>query len=257
MRAPPCFLHKMASEAVTTQPKSRKREVEEFVRDLDPSSVAEWVESDVVENFLKPIGMEFLAKAFIENRISGPVLMSLTEDHMKEMGCAVLGDRILLIEYLSLLKKHKRDADRSRALWNATTPVLNCAYHHNCCGFCTHLCCPCCVPTIEWRVTGQGIRWRKNRAPLNCCGEVETQFIDYRFLKDLEMRQEPKLLCCCVGKELLIYADDKDAVSTRQSQTTSTGQHIDAEPVSIRHPDIVKGESIIRNAWADARLVAD
>ena len=35
------------------------------------------------------------------------------------------------------------------------------------------LCCPCCVATTEWRVTGQGIRWRKNRAPVNCCGDGE------------------------------------------------------------------------------------
>ena len=41
---------------------------------------------------------------------------------------------------------------------------------------------------------------------------VETQFIDYRFLKDLELRKEPKCCCFCVGQELLIYADDKDAV---------------------------------------------
>ena len=41
---------------------------------------------------------------------------------------------------------------------------------------------------------------------------METQFIDYRFLKDLEIRKEPKCLCCCVGSELLIYADDKDSV---------------------------------------------
>lgn len=45
----------------------------------------------MIERFLKPIGMEFMAKAFMENKISGPVLMALTEDHIKEMGCAVLG----------------------------------------------------------------------------------------------------------------------------------------------------------------------
>ena len=52
---------------------------------------SEWSETDVVERFLKPIGMEFMAKAFIENKINGAVLMCLNEDHMKEMGCAVLG----------------------------------------------------------------------------------------------------------------------------------------------------------------------
>ena len=52
----------------------------------------EWSENDVVERYLKPIGMEFMAKAFVENKITGPVLMALTEDHMKELGCAVLGE---------------------------------------------------------------------------------------------------------------------------------------------------------------------
>ena len=210
----------------------------------------------MIERFLKPIGMEFMAKAFLENKICGPVLMCLTEEHMKEMGCAVLGDRILFLDYLALLKKHKRDADRSRALWNATTPVLSLAYHRNCSDFCFHVCCPCCVPTVEWRVTGQGIRWRKNRPAINCCGEVETQFVDYRFVKDLEIIKQPKCCCFCIGKELRIYADDKDAVAVRQSQSTS-GVDIDAEPVTIMHPDVDKAESLIRNAWNEVKLVAD
>ena len=58
----------------------------------------EWAEADVVERFLKPVGMEFMAKAFMENKISGPVLIALTEDHMKEMGCAVLGKSIIIFE---------------------------------------------------------------------------------------------------------------------------------------------------------------
>ena len=45
------------------------------------------------------------------------------------------GDRVLFLEYLTLLKKHKRDADRSRALWSGKTPVRHCAYHENCCDF--------------------------------------------------------------------------------------------------------------------------
>ena len=37
-----------------------------------------------------------MAKSFIENKISGAVLMSLTENHIKEMNCAVLGQLSLL-----------------------------------------------------------------------------------------------------------------------------------------------------------------
>lgn len=249
----------MSSEdaaVITTQPKSKRKEIDSFVRDLDPTQVCDWTETDVVDRFLKPIGMEFMAKAFIENKITGTVLMALTESHMKEMGCCVLGDRILFLDYLVLLKKHKRDADRSRALWHATTPVRNCAYHRNCFDFCCFLLCPCCIPTVEWRITGQGIRWRQNRAAINCCGNVETQFIDYRFMKDLELRQDPKFCCFCRGNELYIYADDKDSVSTRQTQSAVAAEG-DLQPVIIRHPDCVKAESILRNAWADAKLVAD
>ena len=43
------------------------------------------------------------------------------------------------MDYLQLLKKHKRDADRSRALWSGTTPVLKCAYSRNCGEFMFHV----------------------------------------------------------------------------------------------------------------------
>jgi len=230
----------MADEAITTQPRSKRKEVEQFVRDLDPLQVQEWSENDVVEKYLKPINMEHLAKLFTENRINGAVLLALEEVHLKEIGITVVGDRLVFMDYLKLLKKHKRDADRSKSLWSGTTPVLSLAYHRNCGEFCFHLCCPCCIQSTEWRVTGQGIRWRKNRAPINCCGDIETQFIDYRFLKDLELRKEPKCCCCFVGQELLIFADDKDAVSGTRSLSSpkSSGIEADAEPVSIMHPQV-------------------
>ena len=60
---------------------------------------------------------------------------------MKELGCVVLGDRLVFLEYLKLLKKHKRDADRSRSLWSATTPVPKLPYHKNCGQFCFHVSC--------------------------------------------------------------------------------------------------------------------
>lgn len=45
-------------------------------------------------------------------------------------------------------------------------------------------------------------------------------------------------------------------LSIRQSKSTA-GANIDSEPVSILHPEAAKAESLIRNAWADAKLVAD
>lgn len=39
--------------------------------------LAEWSEQEVVDKYLKPIGMEHLAKAFVENKITGSVLLNL------------------------------------------------------------------------------------------------------------------------------------------------------------------------------------
>ena len=130
-----------------------------------------------MDNYLKPIGMEFMAKAFMENHITGAVLLALREEHIKELGCAVLGDRILFMEYLALLKKHKRDLDRSKALWTAQTPVNSCAYHENCGKYLCYVVCRCCFPRYEWRVTGQGIRWRKTRGSIDCCGNGEYLYV--------------------------------------------------------------------------------
>lgn len=91
----------------------------------------------------------------------------------------------------------------------------------------------------------------------NCCDFLEeTQFIDYRFVKDLELRQQPRFCCCCVGKELLIFADDKDSVSTRQTKEAVT-QSAELAPVAILHPEAQKAEAIVRNAWADSQLISD
>ena len=42
----------------------------------------------------------------------------------------------------------------------------------------------------------------------------------------------------------------------RQSKA-SGGTTTDAEPVASLHPEAARAESIVRNAWADAKLVAD
>lgn len=42
----------------------------------------------------------------------------------------------------------------------------------------------------------------------------------------------------------------------RQAKSNISG-HDEADPVSILHPDVGRAESLIRNAWADAKLVAD
>ena len=39
----------------------------------------------MVDNYLKPIGMEFMAKSFMENHITGAVLLALREEHIRSL----------------------------------------------------------------------------------------------------------------------------------------------------------------------------
>ena len=61
---------------------------------------AEWTPEDVAERFLKPCGMEGLAKTFIDANVTGNVLIALQESHLKELGCDRVGDRLTLMDYL-------------------------------------------------------------------------------------------------------------------------------------------------------------
>lgn len=104
----------------------------------------------MVDKFLVLLSMENMAKAFIEHQISGAVLLALTEEHMKELTCAVLGQRVLFLEYLAVLKRHKRDADRSKTLWSVTTPEWGKqSHHHRCTGFCFQVRLYVCVSDIS------------------------------------------------------------------------------------------------------------
>ena len=40
-------------------------------------SCSDWSSQEVVDKYLKPIDMEHLAKVFVENKITGAVLMGL------------------------------------------------------------------------------------------------------------------------------------------------------------------------------------
>ena len=63
---------------------------------------ADWNEKEVVDYFLKRVGMEHLSGTFIRSRVTGPVLVALREEHLAEIGCTRLGDRLLLMEYIQV-----------------------------------------------------------------------------------------------------------------------------------------------------------
>ena len=128
---------------------------------------------EVVEKYLKPIGMEYLAQAFIGSQINGRNLLALNEHQVIQLGCHATGDRMLFMEYLQIIKKKCDDPNNQKpiaALWTGRTPVEGCAYHQDCCHCCGFVCCIYCTRKTKWEVTKEGIKWTKRLADCQCCG---------------------------------------------------------------------------------------
>ena len=233
----------MAS-GITSQPRNSKADPNSVLKNIELVRVREWTADDVINKFLEPLGFGYCGKAFHQHRVTGSALVGMNEEHLKELEVMLLGDRILFLDYLNVLKKKKMQEERAKSLWKGTTPHVSCAYSSNPCQCLFRFCCPCCVAKTSWSVTAQGLRHSAYPASINMLGKTQRDFIDFRFLKDLEIHSEPTCLCCCTGHDLLIFADDPSEGSAKHD-----------EPARISHPDAIHLERIIRDAWAEARLV--
>jgi len=60
-----------------------------------------------------------------------------------------------------LLKKKKREAELSAAKWSGMTPAPGIAYKEDCGECCVAYFCPCCLAKTYWRVTGQGVFYKR------------------------------------------------------------------------------------------------
>ncbi|XP_048581049.1 uncharacterized protein LOC116614205 isoform X2 [Nematostella vectensis] len=242
------------AKVVLAEPQKLSSE-EEYVLNLDPSTVATWSCDDVVMNFLNKAGLQYLSEQFVANKINGKCLMLLQEHHLVEMGIQCLGDRLKLMDLIQLLKKKKKEAELTTAQWSGVTPSAGCAYKEDCGECCVAYLCPCCLAKTFWRVTGQGIFYKKEPPCGLFTGSVSTEYMDYRFLKDLELKRTNKFCCCCTANELEIYSDDHDSGAVqKEGEAPNPGAF---HPHVLRHPEAAEVEKIIRNAWSRARLVAE
>lgn len=85
---------------------------------------------------------------------------------------------------------------------------------------------------------------------------VSQEYIDYRFLKDLELK-ETRFCCCWRARILEIYSEDKDSSGSHRADNGSAPPDGAFAPHILKHPEANKVEKIVRNAWTQARLVAE
>jgi len=240
------------STVVTSQPAGQSG-TENYVLDLDAQQVATWTPEDVINFFVEKVGLGYLNEAFLANKITGRALMLLTEDHLKEMGVHAIGDRVYLIDMIGLLKKKKKELETSATLWSGETPATGFAYSKGCCHGIGRILCPCCITRTYWKVTAQGVFYREVPPFRKHFGTVSTEYMDFRFFKDLELKENFFFCCCCKRHALEMYVEDKDSKASERDPSAGafTAPHI------LLHPEAAKVERIVRNAWAQARLVAD
>lgn len=82
---------------------------------------ADWNEVEVADFFLKRVGMDHLCGTFIRSGITGPALVALREEHLVEMGCTRLGDRLLLMEYIQVHEREQAENDTCFAFATIST----------------------------------------------------------------------------------------------------------------------------------------
>jgi len=241
--------------AIAMQPGSTTG-TENYIMDLDPEQVGEWSYQDVVSQFIAKLdGCGYAGELFIANRINGKALMLLREEHLKEMGIQAIGDRVYMLEMIQLLKKKKKELMTTATLWSGETPADGCAYNKNCWHCIRRYLCPCCISRTYWKVTGQGVFYRKVPPCRQHFGTVSTEYMDYRFFKDLELKEEHQCCCFCQRYRLELYVDDKDQAGSERGKDEDNAGGF-GTPHYLMHPEAPQVEKIIRNAWSNANLVA-
>lgn len=225
----------------------------EVLQALDPNEVKMWSVEKVIEEFVKPIGLGDLQSLFIENNITGDVLLSLDKRDLKDMKIANVGDRLYIDQCLDNLRKHYQRLKREKIIWKGMTPPGPVAYFESCWQCVAFKVCKCFMKQDAIKITAQGYTARADPPPCNImCVGLTNDFEDFRLLKNVQW--EERRYCCCLSKRMCLLQFDESA----QDRQRTSGGPPPIKNVTIAHPDMTNEMiKVIKNAWTESRLVAD
>mmetsp|Transcript_22657 Transcript_22657/g.57744 ORF Transcript_22657/g.57744 Transcript_22657/m.57744 type:complete len:257 (-) Transcript_22657:226-996(-) len=232
--------------------KTARTDLEELLHSIPIEDILGWNVQEAA-SLLDLLQMPQYKKNFLENEINGKVLLSLSEAHLMGLNIVVVGDRLILEGALRVLRRRRIDYEQNRTLWEGFTPP-SCEYSSSC----VQCCCFCCYYKTFYKVTPQGIRRRPDRGgcwtciTCQCMKPRRTDFVDFRFLKDIEI--EKRNCCCCCWPLTSLHIVSASQFDPEGEKDGFVGN--DSE-MKLYHPEAEKVESIIRNAWQCARLVQD
>merc|ERR1711935_451085 len=134
---------------------------------------------------------------------------------------------------MKVLNKKHIDLQRNQSLWKSRSPPQgeHCGYFGGCCNWLSFKCCGPCRETVLYDITTRGIKQRtRPGCCFRSCQKVSSDFVDFRFLKDIEVDTYPECGCCFTTHSITIYSDD-----------------VTTPPIHMLHPQVGKLEKIVRD----------
>mmetsp|Transcript_18671 Transcript_18671/g.24243 ORF Transcript_18671/g.24243 Transcript_18671/m.24243 type:complete len:254 (-) Transcript_18671:304-1065(-) len=132
-------------------PEYLPKKPETFLGSDEDVDVSKWSTRDV-GRWLNSLELDQFAQIFAEHRITGDILHLLHEDHFKELGVNLVGERAILLRETARMYRGQVQKRRFRTIWEADGLL----YTKGCIDwFCKVLVCvPCCEDPDHYKLTG-------------------------------------------------------------------------------------------------------
>ena len=142
-------------------------------------NVSSW-SSHQVGNWLASIGLVDYVPSFQHHRVTGDVLEVLSEEHLRELGVALVGHRVLLMREVAAMRRSAVSRQRFRTIWKGNEVLYRAGPFD---WLAQQLCCvPCCLEPDSYRLTGSTfvlvVRDHTKRARACCPVAKETRIVD-------------------------------------------------------------------------------
>eukprot|EP00038_Savillea_parva_P008566 m.177748 g.177748 ORF g.177748 m.177748 type:complete len:261 (+) comp14410_c0_seq1:304-1086(+) len=239
-------------------------ELQESFANYDTEVVEGWGVAEVCDNFLAPLGLDKLRHLFMQQKITGHVLLTLTRKDLQDLSPGVVGDVILIDQSLALLRRRVEKANRERLVWFGRWPDGGLPYYDSCGQCMAYTLFGWCLPTLEYKFTTAGIFVRNNPPKWNCCCKpMFSDHSDYRFMKDIEAYRRPTCLCLCYRQGMVLTFDSKDdrdevVQGMKPDICCAKKRPPNTHTIDLAHPQLgTEMIEAIKESWHKARLVSD
>mmetsp|Transcript_23283 Transcript_23283/g.65970 ORF Transcript_23283/g.65970 Transcript_23283/m.65970 type:complete len:232 (-) Transcript_23283:219-914(-) len=207
-----------------------------------------WDSAQLVE-YLAKAGVGEYGEMFMAHKITGRLAPLLTDNDLKEMGIAIVGDRLRVKAIIHNLGRKVRFDTRMKILWEGTERVYHSSAQETCftcCGFFP-------IDPSTYKLTHNHLRIKKvtparcGPIELCCCKEYTINSIDLSKIDDVDVLGEPapccvRVFCCAAGRDLI------------ELQTKTKPE--DAKVVlALRQGDGERVSTIIMNQIEDAQVI--